>query len=76
MDQFEKDQNDMSNVHWFSEKWNWLAWVDALANGKRKDWEYFLKMNVLEFLTSVSFYQDKMQQQREHQARMDGITLR
>ncbi len=43
----------------FHGKWGWIATINDMANNDRTKWDYFFKMNVIEFLNTTSFYKDK-----------------
>ena len=49
----------------FSSHWGWLETVDDLAKGEREKWEYFLKMNIIEFLNEMAFRKDRKKQENE-----------
>lgn len=51
----------------FSEFWGWQLVLDNLSNHDRTKWDFFLNMDVVEFLNTVSFYKDKQKWEHEIQ---------
>jgi hypothetical protein len=45
--------------------------LDNLANNDRTKWDFFIKMNVVEFLNAISFYKDK--QDWEHELQLKAM---
>lgn len=43
----------------FSNHWGWIEIVDRLADKDRTKWDYFLNMNVIEFLNAVAYDVDR-----------------
>ena len=61
----EEDKENHVKLNTFQDVWGWQNTLDELANGKRRDWDYFIEMNVIEFLNTLSFYKDKQQHLKE-----------
>ena len=57
----EFDSNEVS----FAEHWGWFATIDELARGERGKWEYYLKMNIVEFFNEMAFRKDKRKAQSD-----------
>lgn len=56
----------------FVEYWGWYYTLDNISNNDRTKWEYFLNMNVIEFLNTLAYYKDKqgyIEEQLEQQRR-------
>ena len=53
------EENEGSNRPGFVKHWGWYYTLDNLSNNDRTKWEYFLEMNVIEFLNSLSYFKDK-----------------
>ncbi len=51
----------------FEDYWSWHLTLDAISNHDRTKWEYFFKMNVIEFLNCISFYKEKQEWEFERQ---------
>ena len=43
----------------FRNRWGWIATINDMSNNDITKWDYFFKMNVIEFLNTVSFFKDK-----------------
>ena len=55
----------------FAEYWGWFLTLDNLSNNRRELWDYFLEMNVTEFMNTICFYKDK--QKWEHEIEQQQI---
>lgn len=55
----------MSLSERYARYWGWFVTLDAISNNVRKDWDYFTTMNVIEFLTTLSFYKDKQEYEKQ-----------
>jgi hypothetical protein len=56
----------------FVEYWGWYYTLDNISGNDRTKWEYFLNMNVIEFLNTLAYYKDKqgyIEEQLEQQRR-------
>lgn len=62
-----EEDDKSNNSKWFTSKYGWLVWVDKLADGKRKDWDYFLNMGVIEFLNSITYSIDKFNYEKANE---------
>ena len=49
----------------FASHWGWFLVLDNLSNSDRTKWDYFLNMNIIEFLNTLCFYKDKQAHERE-----------
>lgn len=61
---------------WFNKKWSGLIWVDALSDGKRWHWEYFLTMNVMEFLNAIVYRMDRNLHEKEQNEAQNRMNVR
>jgi len=53
-----------SEADWFTAKWGWYVTLDqVLAKGVRKDFDYFYKMNIFDFLNHLCYLKDKADHQ-------------
>ena len=59
------EANTESGGTTFYEKWGWIATINDITNNDRTKWDYFFKMNVIEFLNTVSFYKDKNEHEKQ-----------
>lgn len=57
----EQDESEHIKGTGFIEYWGWFVTLDNLTNNRRELWDYFLDMNIIEFLNTISFYKDKQQ---------------
>jgi len=48
----------------------WFFVLDNLSNSDRTKWDYFLEMNVIAFLNTLSFYRHKEKQLERKQLEM------
>ena len=49
----------------FRSHWGWLATIDELSNGQRKDWDYYLNMKLMEFFNCIAFLKDKKENESD-----------
>ena len=61
----EQESGELIKRNGFSEHWGWFITLDNLSNGDRSKWEYFLSMNVIEFLNYLAFVKDKQKHQEQ-----------
>lgn len=43
----------------FRSRWGWFITLDNISNNDRTKWDYFLEMNVIEFLNTLAYYKEK-----------------
>jgi hypothetical protein len=67
----ESEGNGTASSDGFGKKWGWVATVDNLANGDGTKWDYYWKLNVVEFLNRVTFAKDK-QTKKELDSKRNG----
>jgi len=46
-------------VDGFIERWGWFHVLDEMSNNNRDKWDYFLNMNVIEFLNHMAYLKDR-----------------
>jgi hypothetical protein len=49
----------------FESKWGYIVTIDNLANRDATKWEYFFKMNVIEFLNLICYQIDREDNERK-----------
>lgn len=59
----EEDTGEDEGVETVDSHWGWINTIDDIANGERKDWDYYLNMNLIEFFNEVAFRKDKKEKQ-------------
>jgi hypothetical protein len=52
-------------IQTFRTKWGWIASINDICKDDRTKWDYFFKMNVIEFLNTMTFYKDKSENDKE-----------
>ena len=55
----EVEEDAKERVEGFEKFWGWFVVLDRLSNSDRTKYDFFLNMNVVEFLNCISFLKDK-----------------
>lgn len=50
----------------FTERWGWVANIDAVAELTHESWSAVWQMNIVEFFNLISYRRDKLQRQKEN----------
>ena len=46
------------------ERYGWIVTLDSLSDGRPERWDFFLRMNVIEFLNVLTYYCDKREEEQ------------
>lgn len=49
----------------YSKHWGWFIVLDKMSNGRREQWDWITEMNIVQFLTYMSFLKDKNEFENE-----------
>ena len=60
----ESDDTDDGQTSGGFKRWGWIITLDNLSGGDPTKWNYYRRLNVIEFLTVVSYFKDKHNEQK------------
>ena len=58
------EQSEQNIGQSFNQRYGWIAVINNMANNDRSKWEYFMELNLIEFLNAVVFFKDKAEEDK------------